>query len=136
MMQEDQNTIQISTEIDFVTIRSLIRRAAIEAGFGTTDVTRIVTAASELARNAFRFAGGGDMRWRQVENDSALGIELTVEDKGPGIPNIEQAMQQGYTTGNGLGLGLPGTKRLMNDMVIRSEVGRGTTVTVRKWRKR
>jgi serine/threonine-protein kinase RsbT len=76
------------------------------------------------------------MHWRQVETDSALGIELTVEDKGPGIPNIEQAMQQGYTTGNGLGLGLPGTKRLMNDMVIRSEVGRGTTVTVRRWRKR
>ena len=136
MIQEDQNTLHIGTEIDFVTIRSLIRRAAIEAGFGVTDVTRIVTAASELARNAFRFAGGGDMRWRQLENDSAVGIELTVEDKGPGIPNIEQAMQQGYTTGDGLGLGLPGTKRLMNDMVIRTEVGRGTAVTVRRWRKR
>jgi serine/threonine-protein kinase RsbT len=135
-MMEDQNTLRISMEIDFVTIRSIIRRAAIEAGFGTTDVTRIVTAASELARNAFRFAGGGNMHWRQVENDSAVGIELIVEDKGPGIPNIEQAMQPGYTTGNGLGLGLPGTKRLMNDMVIRSEVGRGTAVTVRRWRKR
>lgn len=76
------------------------------------------------------------MRWEQLENDSAIGIELTFEDKGPGIPDIEQAMQEGFTTGGGLGLGLPGTRRLMDDMVVRSDVGNGTVVTVRKWRRR
>ena len=103
-------------------------------GFGTTDATRIVTAASELARNAFRYAGGGVMRCCRLDADGKAGIELTFVDHGPGISDIAQAMQEGYTTGGGLGLGLPAAKRLMGEMEIRSEIGKGTSVTVRKWR--
>ncbi len=127
--------IRIREENDIVTARNVVRQAATALGFRLTDVTRIVTAASELARNAFRHAGGGTMRWRRLDGADSIGIELRFEDKGPGIPDINQALQEGYTTVGGLGLGLPGSKRLMDQMEIRSEVGSGTVVTVTKWRR-
>lgn len=135
MNQEQAGNVPIHSESDIVTVRKAARLAATALGFGLTDVTRIVTAASELARNIFRFAGSGGLCWRWLDAGDRVGIELTFEDRGPGIPDIAQAMQEGYTTGGGLGLGLPGTKRLMDEMEIQSAVGQGTTVTVRKWRK-
>lgn len=125
--------VRIDSESDLVLVRKVVREAATELGFGLTDVTRIVTAASELARNAYIYAGGGVLDWRTINNAGHQGIELTFGDHGPGIPSIELAMQPGYTTGSGLGLGLPGAKRLMDEMEISSEPSVGTTVVVRKY---
>jgi serine/threonine-protein kinase RsbT len=135
MVNERGGEVCINSESDIVTARKIVRDAAIVMGFGVTDVTRIVTAASELTRNVFRYAGSGVMHWRTVNAGGAVGLELTFEDHGPGIADIERAMEAGYTTKGGLGLGLPGAKRLMDEMEIESEVGRGTRVTVKKWRK-
>lgn len=128
-----QGKLRISSENDIVMARRAVRDAATHLSFGVTDVTRIVTAASELARNVFLYAGSGVMRWSGLEHNGGAGIELTFEDHGPGIADVEQAMQAGYTTGEGLGLGLPGAKRLMDEMEVHSKVGDGTTVTLRKW---
>lgn len=135
MVNERGGEVCINSESDIVTARKIVRDAAIAMGFGVTDVTRIVTAASELTRNVFRYAGSGVMHWRTVNAGGAVGLELTFEDHGPGIADVERAMEAGYTTKGGLGLGLPGAKRLMDEMEIESEVGKGTRVTVKKWRK-
>jgi serine/threonine-protein kinase RsbT len=129
-----QGEVPIRTEGDIVAARRAVREAAVQAGFGMTDVTRIVTAASELARNVFKYAGEGVMRWRQLENGGRTGIELQFVDHGPGIPDIQLALQEGFSTGAGLGLGLPGAKRLTDELDIQSIVGQGTTVTLKKWR--
>ena len=134
MTETLQGEVSIKTEGDIVAARRTVREVAAGAGFGVTDVTRIVTAASELARNVFKYAGEGVMHWRRVETSGRIGIELQFVDRGPGIPNIELALQEGYTTGAGLGLGLPGAKRLMDELEIQSIVGEGTTVTLKKWR--
>jgi serine/threonine-protein kinase RsbT len=89
-----------------------------------------------LARNVFRYAGSGIMRWQALDTGGRIGIELTFEDRGPGITDIEQAMEAGYTSGGGLGLGLPGAKRLMDEFEIASEIGKGTIVTAKKWHRR
>ncbi len=123
----------IRSESDIVVVRRTCRDQATGLGFGITDVTRIVTAASELARNVFLYAGSGAMRWRTLERDGVVGVELVFVDEGPGIADPEQAMCAGYSTSGGLGLGLPGAKRLMDELEICSEVGKGTRVTVRKW---
>ena len=102
-------------------------------GFGITDVTRIVTAASELTRNIYHYAGSGVMRWRSISRDARMGLELIFEDRGPGIPDVAKAMEAGFSTGKGLGMGLPGAKRLMDEMAVQSHLGKGTTVEVRKW---
>jgi len=125
----------IGDETDIVLSRRIVRDAATQFGFSPTDVTRIVTAASELARNVFKYAGEGVMRWRYLETNGRVGIELQFVDRGPGIADVKQAMEQGYSTGGGLGAGLPGAKRLVDDLEIQSEVGCGTTVTLKKWRK-
>jgi len=135
MSAEPQGAMPIRSESDIVTTRRTVREVAQGLGFGLTDVTRIVTATSELARNVVLYAGSGVIRWRQLGISGKVGVELTLEDNGPGITNIEQAMQEGYTTSGGLGLGLPGTKRLMDEFEIASEVGKGTRITVRKWRR-
>src|SRR5919106_2812692 len=135
MANEHSGEVCINSESDIVTARKIIRDIALAAGFGVTDVTRIVTAASELTRNVFRYAGSGVLYWQKLSTGNHIGIELTFEDHGPGIPDIEQAMEMGYTTSGGLGLGLPGAKRLMDEMDIESEVGKGTRITVKKWRR-
>lgn len=113
-----------------------IRGAAGQLSFGLTDVTRIVTAASELARNVFVYAGSGKMRWHRVERPNEVGLEIAFEDHGPGIPDVDQALQVGYSTAGSLGMGLPGAKRLMDELQLTTEMGFGTTVIVRKWRRR
>jgi len=129
-----QIEVSIKSEGDIVAARRTVRDAAIQVGFGITDVTRIVTAASELARNVFKYAGEGVMTWRQLEEPGRVGIELRFIDQGPGIADVQLALQEGYSTGAGLGLGLPGAKRLMDEIDIRSAPGRGTTITLKKWR--
>ena len=131
-----EGIVKIESEGDIVAVRKTVREIARECGFGITDVTRIVTAASELARNVYHFAGSGDMLWRILETPDSIGIELTFADQGPGIEDINKAMELGYTTGKGLGLGLPGAKKLMGELEIQSQVGKGTTVTIRKWTKK
>jgi serine/threonine-protein kinase RsbT len=129
----NQGEFRIESENDIVMARKVVRDAASALGFGITDVTRIVTAASELTRNIYHYAKRGVMRWRSLNDNGCKGLELTFEDNGPGIPDIEKAMEVGFTSGNGLGLGLPGAKRLMDEMKIESTVGNGTTVVVHKW---
>jgi serine/threonine-protein kinase RsbT len=128
-----QGEFSIESESDIVMARKTVREVAAALNFGLTDVTRIVTAASELTRNIYLYAGSGVMRWRCLDQGGRAGLELTFEDQGPGIPDIEQAMAMGFTTSKGLGLGLPGAKRLMDEMTIESEAGKGTRIVVRKW---
>ena len=127
---------RITSENDIVMARKVVRDAATALGFGLTDVTRIVTAASELTRNIYHYAESGVMRWRSLNQGALVGLELTFEDSGPGIADLEKAMEMGFSTGKGLGMGLPGAKRLMDELVIESTVGKGTTVVVRKWLKK
>lgn len=136
MAHAAEGLLQIQGESDIVVTRQAVRDAAATLGFGMTDITQIVTVASELARNIFRYAGKGRMLWRAMSRENAVGIELSFQDEGPGIPDVEQALQEGFTTGGGLGLGLHGTKRMMDEIEIHSTVGKGTTVTVRKWRRK
>ena len=135
MSVDSEGSVQIVSEGDLITARKAARSLATELGFGITDVTRIVTATSELARNIISYAGSGIMKWRSLDTGTNVGLELVFEDHGPGIANVELAMQEGFTTGNGLGLGLPGSKRLMDQMEVISEVGKGTTVIVRKLKR-
>jgi serine/threonine-protein kinase RsbT len=136
MNAEHTGEVRIHSESDIVETRRTVRTAATQLGFGVTDVTRIVTAASELARNVFRYAGSGIMRWQALDTGGRIGLELTFEDRGPGISDIAQAMEAGYTSGGGLGMGLPGAKRLMDEFEIASEIGKGTIVTAKKWHRR
>lgn len=131
-----QGEVPIQDESHIVTVRTTVREAASRMGFGVTDITRIVTAASELARNVFRYAGVGVMRWRALDDGGANGIELVFVDHGPGIADIELALREGFSSARGMGMGLPGSRRLMDDFDIQSTVGQGTTVTVRKWLRR
>lgn len=132
---QDEGEVKIDAESDIVLARRAVRDAATVLGFATTDTTRIVTAASELARNTFKYAGAGVMQWRILNNGQSQGIELKFKDQGPGIANIDEALSEGFSTGGGLGMGLPGAKRLMDEMEILSAAGKGTTITVRKWRR-
>jgi len=136
MSATPQGRLDISSEGDVVSARQAAREAALALGFGMTDVTRIVTAVSELARNVFMYAGQGEMRWSTIASSSQVGLELVFADQGPGIANTAQALTPGYTTSGGLGMGLPGAKRLMDDLEIKSTLGQGTVVTTRKWRER
>jgi serine/threonine-protein kinase RsbT len=126
--------VSIQSEGDIVVARRAVREAAGKMGFGTTDTTRIVTGASELARNIYRYACPGVMRLRPVDLNGRVGLELQFEDHGPGIPDVDRGLREGFANTGGLGLGLRGTKRLMDEMQIESDIGKGTTITVRKWR--
>jgi serine/threonine-protein kinase RsbT len=119
---------------DVVLARQKVRQWAIDLRFTLVDQTKLVTAASELARNALDHGKGGAMKIESVTNLGKSGLRLTFEDQGPGIPNIEQALKDGFTSGNGMGLGLGGSKRLVNEFSIESEVGKGTKVTVIRWK--
>jgi serine/threonine-protein kinase RsbT len=130
-LSEDRS---ISTSEDVVAVRQAVRQRAVDLGFNLVDQTKIVTAASELARNTLHYGGGGTLRIEEVLQGSRRGLRLVFEDNGPGIPNIEIAMKDGYTTGNGLGLGLSGAKRLSNEFFIESRPGEGTRVTIVRWR--
>lgn len=118
---------------DIVAVRQQTRQWAGEVGLSLVDQTKIVTAASELARNAVVYGGGGSVRLELLENGVRKGLRLVFADQGPGIPDVEKALQDGFTTGGGLGLGLGGARRLVNEFAIDSAVGRGTTVTIARW---
>jgi serine/threonine-protein kinase RsbT len=125
---------EIRGESDVVSVRQFVRRRAVELGFSLIDQTKLVTATSELARNTVVYGGGGTVRVEEVRDVGRVGLRLTFEDEGPGIPDVEQALRDGYTTGNGLGLGLGGARRLVNDFRIESSAGQGTRITVVKWK--
>ena len=127
-----RGALVIENEYDIVMARKAVRSASVECGFQLANVTRIVTAASELSRNIVLYAGSGIMTWGEVEGDPK-GLEIVFTDHGPGIADLEQALRPGYTSGKGLGMGLPGSKRLMDEFRIESTVGDGTVVTIRKW---
>ena len=126
--------LDIRSGDDVVRVRQMVRNWATECGFSLIDQTKIVTAASELARNALQYGGGGTMSLDRMEDGGRKGLRLTFSDQGPGIADIALAMKEGYTTGSGLGLGLSGAKRLCNDFAIRSAPGEGTTVTIARWK--
>jgi serine/threonine-protein kinase RsbT len=134
-MGAEEGEVIIKTERDIVAARRTVRERAADLGFNETDVTRIVTAASELARNIYKYAGEGLMRWRVVQGNSRRGIELQFVDHGPGMADISTALQDGYSSSGGMGMGLPGAKRLMDHMEIESAVGQGTRITLKKWLK-
>ncbi len=119
---------------DIVIMRQAVRESAVAQGLSLVDQTKIVTAASEIARNTIDYGGGGEVEIAQVVNGSRRGVRLIFTDKGPGIPDIDLAMKDGYTSGNGLGLGLGGAKRLSNEFAIASRVGEGTRVEITRWK--
>ena len=119
---------------DMIKARQLVRDCAIFKGLSLVDQTKIVTAASELARNTLIHGGGGEMRLQALNDGPRRGVKVIFADRGPGIPNIELAMQDGYTTRGGLGLGLSGSKRLVNEFSIESQSGKGTTVSIVRWK--
>jgi serine/threonine-protein kinase RsbT len=127
-------TLPLKTSNDVVLARQKVRQWAIELRFTLVDQTKLVTAASELARNTLDHGRGGQMTIESLTNGTRSGLRLTFEDKGPGIANIEQALKDGFTSANGMGLGLGGSKRLVNEFSIQSEVGKGTRVEVARWR--
>jgi serine/threonine-protein kinase RsbT len=126
--------VAIRASEDVVRVRQAVRDAAVALGFSIVDQTKLVTAASELARNAFTHGGGGSFRLDVLNTNGRHGLRLTFSDNGPGIADLEQALRDGYTTGSGLGLGLGGARRLVNEFEIDSTVGKGTTVTATRWR--
>jgi serine/threonine-protein kinase RsbT len=126
--------LPLGNEHDIVLGRQAVRRMAQQQGFSLVDQTKMVTAASELARNTLIYGGGGMLKWVMLIEGIKRGLRLTFEDNGPGIPNLELAMTDGWTSGTGLGLGLTGTKRLVNEFEIESTVGVGTRVTITRWK--
>lgn len=127
-------TAPIRSADDIVKVRQIVRQWAVDQGFGLVDQTKVVTAASELARNALDYGGGGEFRIEALNNDARRGLRLTFSDSGPGIVDIEQAMKDGFTTGGGLGLGLGGAKRLVNEFALHSQPGQGTRITIVRWK--
>ncbi|MDQ2669307.1 MAG: anti-sigma regulatory factor [Gemmatimonadota bacterium] len=125
---------EIRASSDVVAVRQQVRARAAELGFSLVDQTKLVTAASELARNTLDYGGGGTVRIEAIEEPLRRGVQLTFEDRGPGIPDVDQALRDGYTSGNGLGLGLGGARRLVNEFELHSKVGEGTRVRVARWR--
>ncbi len=134
-MTAEPQVIEVGGEKDIVAARSAARALAIQLGFGAIDQSRIATAVSELTRNIVRYATDGKGQITLGVLTDRPGIEVIVRDEGPGIPDINLVMQDGYTSGGGMGLGLPGTKRLMDEMKIESRPGSGATVTIRKWKR-
>jgi serine/threonine-protein kinase RsbT len=130
----EADTLPLQTSEDIVLVRQRVRATAMELGLSLVDQTKIVTAASELARNTVTYGGGGVVRLEVLERAGRRGLKLTFEDHGPGIPDVDAAMTDGFTTGSGLGLGLGGAKRLSNEFEISSRVGEGTMVSITRWK--
>jgi serine/threonine-protein kinase RsbT len=128
--------LPIRSDLDLVWVRQHVRQAAATLGFGLVEQTKLVTAASELARNTLVYGGGGELRAVPLTDGRAQGLRLVFSDSGPGIPDVEQALRDGYTSGGGLGMGLGGARRLVHEFAIDSTPGAGTTVTVTSWAAR
>jgi serine/threonine-protein kinase RsbT len=127
-------SFEIRGSDDIVLVRQAVRRKSIALGFGLVDQTKVVTASSELARNTLDYGGGGSARLELVENGTRSGLRITFEDQGPGIVDLELALTDGYTTGNGMGLGLSGSKRLSDEFELWSKPGEGTRVSILRWK--
>jgi serine/threonine-protein kinase RsbT len=134
MLTTRADTLQIRVSDDVVRVRQEVRARAVEVGLSLVDQTKIVTAASELARNTLEYGGGGECRIEAVHDGLRKGLRLTFEDQGPGIPDIELALKDGWTSGKGLGLGLSGAKRLSDTFELTSKVGEGTRVVISRWK--
>jgi len=128
------DAVPVRSEQDIVLSRQLVRKLVQQLGFSLVDQTKMVTAASEIARNTLIYGGGGDMRWQLLDDGIRKGLRLSFEDRGPGIPDIGLAMTDGWTSGHGLGKGLTGSKRLVNEFELQTAVGQGTTVTITRWK--
>jgi serine/threonine-protein kinase RsbT len=129
-----QGDTPLKSEHDIVLARQLVRKLTQQLGFSLVDQTKMVTAASELARNAYIYGGGGKMSWEILQRSAQNGLQLLFADEGPGIPNLDLAMTDGWTSGTGLGMGLTGAKRLVNEFEIQTEVGVGTRVKITRWK--
>ena len=133
MLRTTEAVLPITSSDDIVRVRQHVRNLAIEVGFSLVDQTKVVTAASELARNALEHGGGGRARIEVVTNGLRRGLRMTFEDEGPGIADVQLALQDGYTTGHSLGLGLGGAKRLVTEFAIVSRPGEGTRISATRW---
>ena len=134
MSRLNGNSRLVRSSEDVVSARQLVREYAISAGFSLVDQTKILTAVSELARNTVIYGGGGTMTVEALNQSMRRGVRVVFEDHGPGIADIGEALRDGFTTGNGLGLGLGGAKRLSNEFDIQSEPGKGTRITITRWK--
>jgi len=134
LIVEKDDTMPVRTGEDVVRVRQEVRNRSIAAGFSLVDQTKIVTAASEVARNTIDYGGGGTLRLLVLRDGVKRGVRLVFEDKGPGIPDVKLALSDGYTTGNGLGLGLGGARRLSNEFEVHSVAGQGTKITLARWK--
>jgi serine/threonine-protein kinase RsbT len=134
MLPRGTESFPIQSASDVLSARQVVREWCSQMNFSLVEQTKIVTAASELARNALQHGGGGTMVVAVEESGTRLGLKLTFEDKGPGIADVEQAMRDGFTTSGGMGLGLGGSKRLMNQFEIESKIGEGTRVSIIRWK--
>lgn len=133
MVDTDRRSLPVRSDVDLMAVREVTRSAAAAAGFSLVSQTKLVTAVSELARNAVVHGGGGDVWIDAVADGTARGVRLVISDTGPGIADLGQALTDGHSTGHGLGLGLGGARRLVDDFTIESAPGRGTTVTITMW---
>lgn len=134
MSEASSGTFPLRAEPDIVLGRQLVRRLTQQIKLSLVDQTKMITAASELARNTVTYGGGGEMRWQILDNAGKAGLRLAFEDQGPGIPDLELALTDGWTSGGGLGMGLTGSKRLVNEFEIRTAPGEGTCVTITRWK--
>lgn len=133
MIVRSSGTQPINIEQDVVLARQTARKLAGECGMRLIDLTKLVTAVSELARNTMVYGGGGDMDWQVLEDSARVGLRLTFRDEGPGIPDLKLAMTDGWTSGNGLGLGLTGAKRLVDEFELETAPDKGTSITITRW---
>ena len=134
MTNDSQGVAPLRTEADIITCRQVVRKLAIQLKFSLVDQTKMITAASELARNTVVYGGGGEMQWEIVTDMLKQGLRLRFKDQGPGIPDMGLALKDGWTSGKGMGLGLSGSKRLVHEFDIESAVGAGTCVSVLRWK--
>jgi serine/threonine-protein kinase RsbT len=134
MTVERNESLEVRTSTDVARVRQVVRATAVEVGFSLVDQTKMVTAASELARNTLEHGGGGSATVQLLSEGGRRGVRLVCVDRGPGIPDVPTALRDGYTTGSGLGLGLGGARRLVNEFTIESRVGEGTTVMITRWK--
>ena len=136
MLTARSEQVVVREQHDIVNVRQVVRSWSLNLGLGLVDLTKLVTAASEIARNTVEYGGGGTLQIEELRDGLRQGMRLVFEDNGPGIPDIDRAMTDGYSTGTGMGLGLGGTKRLVDEFEISSTPGEGTRVAITKWKSR
>jgi serine/threonine-protein kinase RsbT len=129
-----EGSMPLRNEQDIVMSRQTVRKLTQAQGFSLVDQTKMITAASELSRNTVVYGGGGEMRWQLISGNARNGVRLYFEDKGPGIPDLDLALTDGWTSGTGMGVGLSGSRRLVNEFDIRTAPGEGTCVTITRWK--